>query len=636
METLFNKFLWGSKTGNHSIIWESWRNCSGAMDEGKLGFKNLNDMTRSFTHKMWYSFRANKSLWAKFMITKYYGVKHPLICVARNDDSFNSKRLCKIKWEAKEFILWGLGEGNIYFWQDKWLGNFSIDNILFTHSTSTSKVKDFFCDEGWNIESLVNNVPDCIIKIIMKISIHLEEEDCILFNRSNDGKFDTKQVWNSIRDSHPKNIFYLSLWHGSIPPTYSFLIWRILNNYLPVDSNLLKKGFYIVSKCQCCYHIENINHVFMQGPVAMKVWIHFNNMFKVLSTTHFNNVGDLLKGWFTPTKGHIRNIIPVLICWFLWSSRNNAKHENIKMDASTIISKVKNKVFQLFVAKLLKADSFNGFHNVACEFGLVFGPITVTDNIRLILWKKPSEGCFKLNTDGAKNNFNVGCGGIIRDSNGSVIVDFAAPSTAIHAIQAEIEGLFLGINLCNSLGISSVWIEVDAMLLIHFVDVFVMVGFGFISAVQILEELDIELLYLYGFWCWGAQDYEYYVHLRTHMLLSILFTSVLSMTERSMDVHGLAWRVVHDKRPKLDKEPLFVIISLALAFVLMLHQVTLREPTLQVWPSRLVSYRGLIPSHISMKTFFSNTTSKQGTSSYKGEQEIKLMTAITSSRGLRI
>ncbi|KAL0904266.1 hypothetical protein M5K25_026352 [Dendrobium thyrsiflorum] len=88
--------------------------------------------------------------------------------------------------------------------------------------------------------------------------------------------------------------------------------------------------------------------------------------------------------------------------------RNNVKHENIKMNASNIIAKVKNKVLELFVAKLIKADSFKGFHHVACDLGLVLGPITVTNNNRLIYWKKPLEGCFKLNTDGAKNNFNAG------------------------------------------------------------------------------------------------------------------------------------------------------------------------------------------------------------------------------------
>ncbi|XP_020679767.1 probable LRR receptor-like serine/threonine-protein kinase At3g47570 [Dendrobium catenatum] len=80
------------------------------------------------------------------------------------------------------------------------------------------------------------------------------------------------------------------------------------------------------------------------------------------------------------------------------------------------------------------------------------------------------EGCFKLNTDGSMNNLNAGCGGVIRDFNGFVIMAFAGPSNATSAIQAEIEALLFGIQSCISLGIINIWIEVYALLLIHYLE----------------------------------------------------------------------------------------------------------------------------------------------------------------------
>ncbi|KAI0503970.1 hypothetical protein KFK09_014917 [Dendrobium nobile] len=94
---------------------------------------------------------------------------------------------------------------------------------------------------------------------------------------------------------------------------------------------------------------------FFEGPIVLKVWLYFNYMFNSLTTTRFSTIGELVTELFVPTKCHIRNILPILFCLFLWRSRNDSKHDNIKMDASTILYKVKNKIFQLCGAKLLKA-----------------------------------------------------------------------------------------------------------------------------------------------------------------------------------------------------------------------------------------------------------------------------------------
>jgi len=91
-------------------------------------------------------------------------------------------------------------------------------------------------------------------------------------------------------------------------------------------------------------------------------------MFNVLTTKRYNSIVRLLKEWFILDKVHIRNILPVIICWFLWSSMNESKHEEIKMNALSVISKVKNKIQQLFVANLLKYDFFKGFFMCLVSF----------------------------------------------------------------------------------------------------------------------------------------------------------------------------------------------------------------------------------------------------------------------------
>ncbi|KAI0497353.1 hypothetical protein KFK09_020576 [Dendrobium nobile] len=72
--------------------------------------------------------------------------------------------------------------------------------------------------------------------------------------------------------------------------------------------------------------------------------------------------------------------------------------------------------------------------------------------------------------DGAKNTTKAGCHGTIRDYKGVVIKAFASPFNATTTIQAELESLLFVIRLCNSIGITNLWVEVDAMLIIHYIN----------------------------------------------------------------------------------------------------------------------------------------------------------------------
>ncbi|KAI0502223.1 hypothetical protein KFK09_017170 [Dendrobium nobile] len=237
-----------------------------------------------------------------------------------------------------------------------------------------------------------------------------------------------------------------------------------------LDSKLLKKGLVIVSKCQCCYHFENINHVFINGPIAIKVWNYFDNIFKVMVDGYYASFTTKIRDWIIPIKEHIRNIIPVFICWYLWASRNDSKHNNIRMDAMNIISKVKNKVIQLYNANLIKPISFKNHYNAATALGLVFSNRTIQSREKLIYWKRPVIGYFKLNTDSSYNSDTAGCGGIIRDHNGKIVVAFAGPSSGTNVITAEIDSLNFGVKLCLSLGYINIWVEVDALLLFQYIN----------------------------------------------------------------------------------------------------------------------------------------------------------------------
>ena len=86
-------------------------------------------------------------------------------------------------------------------------------------------------------------------------------------------------------------------------------------------------------------------------------------------------------------------------------------------------------------------------------------------------WKRPSNGWVKLNCDGACKGKRelAGCGGILRQSDGRWIKGFSRKIGACDALHAEMWGLYLGLDMAWSEGLSHVIIESDSKVLIDMV-----------------------------------------------------------------------------------------------------------------------------------------------------------------------
>ncbi|EOY16830.1 Uncharacterized protein TCM_035716 [Theobroma cacao] len=87
----------------------------------------------------------------------------------------------------------------------------------------------------------------------------------------------------------------------------------------------------------------------------------------------------------------------------------------------------------------------------------------------MLYWQKPVLGEFKLNVDGSsKCNFqNATSGGILRDYTGSLVFGFYENFGVKNSIQAELLALYKGLILCRDYGISHLWIEMDALVVIQ-------------------------------------------------------------------------------------------------------------------------------------------------------------------------
>lgn len=140
--------------------------------------------------------------------------------------------------------------------------------ILFYLPISLIILKSIYqliIDGSWDPARMQDLIPNNTINKFIQIPITSNLQDQVLFKPSFSRDFVFKSLWDYVR-------IILTFHHvfSKSVNSYYLLVWWILNSYIPIDALLWSKGFYLLSKCQCCYHIEDINHVFINGPIVVR------------------------------------------------------------------------------------------------------------------------------------------------------------------------------------------------------------------------------------------------------------------------------------------------------------------------------------------------------------------------------
>lgn len=131
IEQIMARFFWGTYgSDQRKIHWICWdKICSPTTEEG-LGIKRFEDIVTDFTYKLWWRFRIQTSLWAQFLQAKYCRGLAPGEVIPSVYDSFQLKRMCKVKQAVHEQMFWVIGAGRISFWYNNWFGYQPLSHTL--------------------------------------------------------------------------------------------------------------------------------------------------------------------------------------------------------------------------------------------------------------------------------------------------------------------------------------------------------------------------------------------------------------------------------------------------------------------------------------------------------------------------
>ncbi|KAL2223798.1 UNVERIFIED_CONTAM: putative mitochondrial protein, partial [Sesamum indicum] len=471
IERIFNGFFWGSYNGRRHIHWCSWDKICRPVAEGGLGIRSLAEYVRAFSMKLWWRFRLKSSLWSEYLHDRYCRALHPTHVPYNRNHSSVWHRLCRIRDVAEPLIFWTLGQGAVSFWHDNWFGEKPLAQLVRGAPDTMEPVCYYWHEGEWNVPKIFRIVPPQIAHIICRIPIAAGQRDRIVWTATSNGTFSTASAWEAIRVASPRRQLFTDIWHRSLRPTVSVFLWRLFQDWIPVDERMKRKGFSFASKCQCCEAEESISHLFVEGEVVREVWLHFANVFG-LQLCETGDLVNLVHFWrySTPFHSdlHIRTLVPFLILWSTWTQRNAAKYHGAHFTATGTILEVQRHLRTLYAARIMTSIQWKGDLHRALAMGFCFRPIA-PQAPRVVRWSTPSPAWFKLNSDGSSlgNPGPAAAAGIIRDADGQVRLAYQFALGTATSVVSELTAVWRGLELARAHSLAPIVVEVDATVVLQ-------------------------------------------------------------------------------------------------------------------------------------------------------------------------
>ncbi|KAK7851238.1 putative ribonuclease h protein [Quercus suber] len=280
---------------------------------------------------------------------------------------------------------------------------------------------------------------DAILSI--PLSLH-RPKDRRIWAETPNGKFSVKSAYRlayeenrgggkvGCSDPSARKKAWKGLWGLNLPQKVKHFAWKAARNILDSNEALRQRHIEVDSGCALCRNpTENILHILWFCAHAKNVWnsSKFYLPFDIGPTWSFLDVLENLQRFEDVQPGLIERFISV--CWGIWKERNI-----IRTGGSSKPGRVTLKNSLGLMNEYQLANE--GSRNPAAE---------PPEQIR---WKPPSQGQYKVNTDGAvfANQRKVGLGVLIRDCSGALhdvgIRDAVFESDALEVVNA-VQGITL-------------------------------------------------------------------------------------------------------------------------------------------------------------------------------------------------
>jgi ribonuclease HI len=479
IERLACNFWWGSNTDRKKIHWVSWKKLCKNKTKGGLGFRDTWAFNEALLAKQaWRLVTQPDSLVAKVYRAKYFPHTNLMNAQIGHVASYTWRSILHSRWILDKGCYWTIGDGeSTNIWEDKWLPHQNGFQVWSRPQNTQSClwVKDLInpITHQWD-HHIINNLfyPFEATQILQIPLVDSLSRDELTWSGTKEGIYTVKSGYNAIIDwntarnnqsgSNINNTetLWKNLWKIKSPPKFLNLIWRIINQAIPVKDKLTSKGIRCSPICpRCNKALETIDHVFLRCEWARAVWFGSPMTFNSDRINQESSVQDWLIEILTNTQKESIEYITATI-YHIWKARNLLVFQDKEIPVMTVVQ--------------LALDSANDYIKLSTQRPQIHSQASKNrtrghDNI---IWSPPARNLLKLNVDAHPcDDGRWGLGLVLRKEDGGCVGAATRLVRGSHeTLEGEAMGLKAAMEFVKSKGIHNVVIEMDAQTIVKAVN----------------------------------------------------------------------------------------------------------------------------------------------------------------------
>ncbi|XP_019435225.1 PREDICTED: uncharacterized protein LOC109341721 [Lupinus angustifolius] len=321
-------FIWSGDTRVKKLVTVAWHKVCCPTKEGGLGLRSIKLLNEAAMLKLAWDMNSSQQEWATYYKNRFCRNKEPKSSYIKSSIWPGIRK----HWQViLDNSIWVFGNGNsIRYWKDNWLGKTLVDLLGIPNQISSAllaRILDFIHHSAWIIPSWLPRINPQVCQNILRTPIpatHLPDK--LAWMHTNDGILSSKEAYNFTKSPQQLDIMCSDLWSSSIPPSRSFVAWRLHQNRMPTDENLKLRGMSMPSMCTLCSSSEeSSHHLFFNCEFAKLIWNWLSNQVGYsIDHTFLKSILSISPHWSPQLK---QVLLAAFVNSFvvIWFCRNKAR-----------------------------------------------------------------------------------------------------------------------------------------------------------------------------------------------------------------------------------------------------------------------------------------------------------------------
>ncbi|KAF5203664.1 hypothetical protein FRX31_006748 [Thalictrum thalictroides] len=204
--------------------------------------------------------------------------------------------------------------------------------------------------------------------------------------------------------------------------------------------------------------------MFFKCTYSKIVWDGVNSLLGIVTDTRSSNWEWESMFKLCRTRCNLSEIIATYTCAtvrFIWIERNNRRFNNVSQTATVVRARLLKEIKIYLQTQLTMVKDNTQLRACVKKIGLVLD-YKQKDAVHCS-WEKPKREVFKINTDRSVREEGAGYGGLVRDSEGNMVVGFSCASSIKSVMFQELQAILKRLVGASFMRLQAVVVESDSL-----------------------------------------------------------------------------------------------------------------------------------------------------------------------------